>query len=314
MLLQTHYLQPQLNVYLVKNQTKITVIKRHEKNRLTQQTTKGFVEYDYEPRLNLPIKHWFVTTILAAINYASRTIEYTSIIAKNWLQPKFKIINLPIYKHEEITVPSEIKVPSYLRNMVMSRFYHVKDGALVAKKLTVNVDLLQRIMTTKAINYHQPIEQQMKTITALINNQSDINYSDLEFERSTVSDTLSFSKFQLLNQTSDVAEMGFQQASIKLQQSMVIDTTMLTPDGGHHYQRNRKRVLEYEPPNLLICGLIGFGLFSVILVSQMFFSVYLTRTFQTLSVQFLGRSKDLGSTFLSWLTEQNQSEGGYFME
>lgn len=265
--LQSHYLAPQAKTYLIKNGKQVDPVKRHEKNRLTRQTVKDFRQYDYHTEVELPIKHWAITVILSAVNWVSSKIR-----------PYIPVNNIISNVHREIKIPKTFTMPSYMRSLTHNRFYEIRSGVLKPKKLIINADLLQRIMTTKAINYHQPIDQQMKTINALVNNQSDINLSDQEFGASTVSDTLTLAKFQLLNKTSEVAEMGFDLASIQLQASMVIDTTQLLPNGGLRSHQPRSPPLGYEPPEILVKGLIALGLFSAISVSLFATSVYLTRT------------------------------------
>lgn len=291
---QSHYLAPSMNTYLVKQtaqpDTTNTVV-RHEKNRLTQQTNKGFATYKYETRIELPTRHWLISLGVTALNYAGRFLTY------------FNIIKTP-----KIKIPDEIHAPAWMRNLSHNRFYEVKNGMLRPKKIRVNVDLLQRIMTTKAINYHLPIEQQMKTITALTNNQSDINLSNKEFKTSTVSDTLTLAKFQLLNKTGEIAEMGFEQASLQLQRNMVIDTTQLRPNGGLPCQSNRKPVLPYDPPDILPKGLTVVALFSVTLGLLSLTIACLTRTFPTRLDQFSEKLKDLLSKFPLLNLGRNQSE------
>jgi hypothetical protein len=275
---QTHYLQPQVMVYLVQTARTFDSVKRHEKNRLTAQTSKDFQEYEYEMMINLPIKHWFIRACTTGLRYLTPYMNQ----------------GLAYFGYGPIVVPKppkEIKLPDFLRNLMMNRFYTVSHGQLKPKKIVVNTDLYQRIMTTKAINFHQPIEQQMKTITALVNNQSDINLSNREFVNSTVSDTLTLAKFQLLNKTSEIAEMGFEQASLILQRNMVIDTTRLQPSGGPLCHRNRKPILDYDPPEISQTGLTVFGLYSVTLVALSLLLVYLTRTSQIQLVPFLAKLK-----------------------
>lgn len=279
---QSHYLSPQVNTYLIRNDDMTMPVVRHEKNRLTQNTNKGFATYNYESRIEFPIKHWLVSYTISGIN---------------WLTRKF---NLHFEKDlPKIRLPKEVPMPAFLRNLSHNRFYEVKHGMLKPKKLRVNIDLLQRIMTTKAINYHLPIEQQMKTVIALTNNQSDINLSNKEFKNSTVSDTLTLAKFQLLNKTGEIAEMGFEQASIQLQRNMVIDTTQLHPNGGLRSQSNRSQVLQYDPPEIFQKGLTVVVLSSVILGSLLLVTAYLTRTSPTQLVPFLVKLKDQLLKFLS---------------
>jgi hypothetical protein len=290
---QTYYLQPQINVYLIKNMMEQSVIKRHEKNRLTQQTTKGFITYDYEARINFPTKHWVIKKVFSLINGISKAIQWIGDTTPTGPFAGF-------YKHSKFRPWEYIKLPPILRNQETTKFYELDRGSLKPKTLTVNVDLMQRIMTTKALNFHQPIETQMKTLTALINNQSDVNFSDIEFERSTVSDTLTLAKFQLLNQTSLVAEMGFERASNQLRQNLDIDTTRLNPVGGHHFHPNRKKILEYDPPETFQRGLIASVLFSAISVSLLGVLAYHTLTLPTQLVPYLERLKDLPSRLLSY--------------
>lgn len=287
---QTHYVKPHVLVVLQRCNITIDQVKRHAKNQISDQTPTTFVEYEYSPKLILPTKHWMISLGMWTLN----KIFYYGDMAIKAAFPSANWAPLPI-----ISLPDEIDLPSFLRVEDMTKFYNEDHGTLVPKREKVNVDLMDRALTTKALNHHLPLEQQMRTITAIINNQIDTNRSSTELIQSTVSSTLTVLKFHILNQTEDVAALGFDQASTNLIQNMATGTIRLTHGGGRHSLRSRKTPLPYDPLQTLTSGFIGVCLFSVTLVLPVLASRYLIPTLQIQFRQFLEKSRDLGVEFPS---------------
>lgn len=280
---QSYYLQPMLNTYLVPKPKQVDIVQRHERNQITTSTEQGITNYVYQQEIELPSKHWIFN------------IPRMLITCAVWLDKKQENYTGRRFLNNNYELPRQVVVPAYLRTFMHSRYYEVKNGILKPKVLKINKDLLQRVLTTKALNYHQPVEQQMKTMTALINNQSDINLSTKDISESTVADTLTFTKHMILKNTIRNAEMGFDQASVSLSTSMVTDITRSNPDRGHRYLHRPKRPLEFDPPDTSIVASTVTALSSVILALLIGFLAYRIQTFRIPSLRFWEKLRDLPS-------------------
>jgi hypothetical protein len=254
LIFQTHYMTPYVSVFLEKTGQEKPCVKRHFKNQLSTQTPTIFQDYVYKPMLQVPKNHWIVDCVMKIVKPVSKFLE-TKI--NEYFGTNYD------YQYE---LPTEVALPAFLRVEDMTKFYDQNHGQLVPKIETVNKDLFQRVCTTKALNHHQPIEQQMKTITALINNQTDINHSQQETLKSTVSSTLTVMKFHILNQTEKVAVLGFDRASSNLSQNMDTGIIRLIHGGGRISQRSQKPPLSYDPSQTFFSGFTSLLLYSAILV------------------------------------------------
>jgi hypothetical protein len=286
LLFQTHYLTPYVSVYLVKTGDEKPCVKRHFRNQMSTQTPAVFQDYVYKPTLQLPNKHWIYLGFRYVVNKTVQLVTTASdAVCTKFGWNKISIPFLP-------KMPSEVSLPAFMRVEDMTKFYTQDNGRLNPKRETVNKDLFHRVLTTKALNNHQPIEQQMKTITALINNQSDVNHSTSELKQSTVTSTLTVMKFHILNETEKVAVLGFDQASANLKTNMDTGTIRLIHGGGRISLRTQKPPLNYEPLTILVCGFLNLALFSVILGLPIVAFRYHIRTFLTQSLQSLEKLKD----------------------
>lgn len=338
---QTHYLQPQANVCLQKQLGQPNQVIRHPNNQRTPQVDARFDIYQYEVNLELPVNH----PIVRVLNWTQKGTTHiinTFVIPAIWATANFMRNctprNLLIYcgrkvlgfnDHQyipfdtvdfgpspqlpEVDIPAEVSLPPILRTTEMTKFYKVENGSIIPKTEVVNRDLLHRTLITKTLNYHVPIERQFQSLTAIVNNQSDVNNSDNEVYQPTATSTLTVLKFLALQHTRSTHELGFQEASAHLATSMDIVTSGSTRSGGHLSLQGPKTVLHSDAPTILTQGLLIAGLFSVALGATLVVLHSPTRIFLTQFLPFLVKLKDQLSEYLWWIREQSSSVTAHYI-